>query len=62
MKAEDHGLRISGLKRGVHLRVYGINGVQIYSNKNVSEEVFVPLKPGVVYMISDGTDVLKYAL
>lgn len=62
VKAEDHGLRISGLKRGVHLRVYGINGVQIYSNKNVSEEVFVPLKPGVVYMISDGTDVLKYAL
>jgi hypothetical protein len=62
VKAEDHGLRISGLKRGTHLRIYGINGVQVYSNKNAGEEVFVPLKSGAVYMISDGKDVLKFAL
>ena len=62
VKAEDNGLRISGLKRGTHLRIYGINGVQVYSNKNVGEEVFVPLKSGAVYMISDGKDVLKFAL
>ena len=61
VKAEAGGLRISGLKQGTHLRVYGVNGIQVYSKKNADKEVFVPLKSGAVYMISDGKDVLKFA-
>ena len=61
VKAEDGGLRISGLKKGAHVRVYGVNGLQVYSKKNADKEVFVPLKSRAIYLISDGKDVLKYA-
>ena len=61
VKAEDGGLRVSGLKKGTHLRIYGVNGVQLYSNKNADREVFVPLKSHAVYLVSDGKDVQKFA-
>ena len=61
VKAEAGGLRISGLKKGAHLRVYGVNGLQVYNNKNADKEVFVPLKSRAIYLISDGKDVLKFA-
>jgi hypothetical protein len=61
VKAQAGGLRISGLKEGTHLRVYGINGLQVYNNNNADHEVFVPLKSHAVYLISDGKDVVKFA-
>jgi hypothetical protein len=61
VKADDGGLRVSGLKKGTHLRIYGVNGVQLYSNKNADREVFVPLKSHAVYLVSDGKDVQKFA-
>ena len=61
VKAEDNGLRISGLKKGTHLRIYGVNGIMLFNKADVDNEVFVPLKSNNVYLISDGKEILKYA-
>ena len=61
VKAEAGGLRISGLRKGANVRVYGMNGVQVYNKRNADKEVFVPLKSRALYLISDGKDVLKFA-
>ena len=56
----DGGVRISHLKKGAHLRVFTVNGVQVYNKKDSETEVFVPLKANAIYLISDGSEVLKY--
>ena len=61
VKDEDNGLRISGLKKGSHLRVYGVNGLLLFSKNDVDGEAFVPLKSNNVYLISNGKEILKYA-
>ena len=61
VKAEAGGLRISGLKKGTHLRIYGVNGIMLFNKADVDNEVFVPLKSNNVYLISDGKEILKYA-
>jgi hypothetical protein len=61
VKEEDNGLRISGLKKDSYLRVYDMNGLLLFNKNDVDSEVFVPLKPHNVYLISDGKEILKYA-
>ena len=61
VKKENGGLRISSLEHGSHLRVYGINGVQLFDRQNAEGEVFVPLKEHQLYIISNGKELLKYA-
>lgn len=56
----DGGVRISDLREGAHLRIFTVNGVQVYNRKNSEAEVFVPLKSGTIYLISDGSEILKY--
>ena len=56
----DGGVRISDLRKGAHLRIFTVNGVQVYNRKNSDTEVFVPLKPGAIYLICDGNEILKY--
>ena len=61
VKKENGGLRISSLEHGSHLRVYGINGVQLFDRQNAEGEVFVPLKEHQLYIISNGKELLKFA-
>ena len=61
VKKENGGLRISSLEHGSHLRVYGINGVQLFDRQNAEGEVFVPLREHQLYIISDGKELLKFA-
>jgi hypothetical protein len=60
VKDTDGGVRISGLKKGTHLRIFTVNGVQVYNKKDVANETFVPLRGNTVYLISDGSEILKY--
>ena len=60
IKEADGGIRISGLKKGSHLRIFTVNGIQVYNKKDTANEVFVPLKANAIYLISDGSEVLKY--
>ncbi len=60
VKEADGGVRISDLRKGAHLRIFTVNGVQVYNRKNSDTEVFVPLKGNTIYLISDGSEILKY--
>jgi hypothetical protein len=60
IKEADGGIRISGLKKGSHLRIFTVNGIQVYNKKDTANEVFVPLKANAIYLISDGSEILKY--
>ena len=61
VKKENGGLRISSLEHGSHLRVYSINGMQLFDRQNAEGEVFVPLREHQLYIISDGKELLKFA-
>ena len=60
VKEADGGVRISDLRKGSHLRIFTVNGFQVYNKKNTATEVFVPLKANTIYLISDGSEILKY--
>ncbi len=60
VKDTDGGIRINGLRKGAHLRIYTVNGLQVYNKKDTAGEVFVPLKANTIYIISDGSEILKY--
>ncbi|MBP5277601.1 MAG: hypothetical protein J6Z18_03825, partial [Prevotella sp.] len=58
---EENGIRVSGLEKGCHLRVFTSNGVILYSVKVGSKTAFVPLNPHDTYLVSTGKEVVKYA-
>ena len=60
VKDADGGIRISDLKKGSHLRIFTVSGLQVYNKKDTGSEVFVPLKANTLYLISDGSEILKY--
>lgn len=60
VKEADGGVRISDLRKGAHLRIFTVNGLQVYNKRDTATEVFVPLKGNTIYLISDGSEILKY--
>lgn len=58
---EENGIRVSGLEKGGHLRVFTSNGVAVFSEKAGTKTVFVPLKHHDTYLFSTGKEVVKFA-
>ena len=61
LEKADGGVWVRKLRAGDHLRVFTSGGMLVYSKKTGGSDQFVPLKTDDVYLISTGSQVVKYA-
>ena len=57
----DGGVNISGLEQGAHLRIFSSNGIICFSKKTDTTSIFVPLQHHDSYLLSTGSEILKFS-
>ena len=60
MAAADGGIRVEGLEPGAHLRVFSSAGIVCFSRKTAGTSLFVPLRHHDTYLVSTGTEIVKF--